>query len=231
MTLPELHYTEPVRVVPAASEDAQLIARIVGGERELFHELVRPHARTVYYKTLPILRNEQDAEDAAQDTMLKALKNLHAFRGESKFSTWLASIAVNEARARLRRGRILRFESVDGAAEGDGASYTAATIVDRREIPLQVLERKELRQLLQQAIASLPKMYREVLLLRYVEESSIAETAALLKVSQAAVKTRLLRARLKMQKILYRSCKAQRTKVRNTRRSLPMLRVLLDRAA
>jgi len=79
----------------AAARDAALIARILGGERELFHELVRPYEKSVYLATFSILQNEQDAEDAAQETMLKALKNLHNFRAESKFSTWLISIAVN----------------------------------------------------------------------------------------------------------------------------------------
>lgn len=199
----ELQNPEPAGVVIPASHDAQLIVRILAGERELFHELVRPYERRVYRVTLPILHNEQEAEDAAQETMLKALKNLHTFRAESRFSTWLISIAVNEARVRLRHGRGLRFESVDPAAEGEGGSFTAAMMIDRREIPLQALERKELGQMLQEAIAALPAIYREVLLLRDVEELSIAETAAMLGLSKGLVRTRLLRARLRMQKILY----------------------------
>jgi RNA polymerase sigma-70 factor (ECF subfamily) len=222
----ELQYAEPP--VSPASRDAQLIARILGGERELFHELVRPHHRTVYYKTLPILHNEQDAEDAAQDTMLKALKNLHTFRADSKFSTWLLSIALNEARARRRHARILKFESVDHAEE-DKHSFTPAMITDRREIPLQALERKELRQTLQRAIASLPGMYREVLVLRCVEEWSIAETAAVLRVSRGAVKTRLLRARLMMQKILYHNCATAQTQLRNPSGLVAVLRLLPNR--
>jgi RNA polymerase sigma-70 factor (ECF subfamily) len=186
----------------AAARDAALIARILGGERELFHELVRPYEKSVYFATFSILQNEQDAEDAAQETMLKALKNLHNFRAESKFSTWLISIAVNEARARMRHARVLKFESVDQPAEDEEGSFTPAVITDWREVPLQALERKELREQLQRAIASLPEIYREVLLLRDVEEFNIAETAAALGVSEGVVKTRLLRARLMMQKIL-----------------------------
>ena len=186
----------------AAARDAALIARILGGERELFHELVRPYEKSVYFATFSILQNEQDAEDAAQETMLKALKNLHNFRAESKFSTWLISIAVNEARARMRHARVLKFESVDQPAEDEEGSFTPAVITDWREVPLQALERKELREQLQRAIASLPEIYRELLLLRDVEEFNIAETAAALGVSEGVVKTRLLRARLMMQKIL-----------------------------
>jgi RNA polymerase sigma-70 factor (ECF subfamily) len=102
----------------------------------------------------------------------------------------------------LRRDRILQFDSVDDTTEGGIRSFAPVVIADKREIPLQVLERTELRQTLQLAIASLPQTYRETLLLRDVEELSIRETAAVLGVSEGLVKTRLFRARLMMQKIL-----------------------------
>ena len=178
----------PAAVESAAARDAELIRRILGGERELFHELVRPYEKSVYYATFSILQNEQDAEDAAQEAVLKALKNLHSFRAESKFSTWLISIAVNEARARLRHDRVLKFESVDQSQTEEDGSFTPAVITDWREVPLQALERKELREQLQNAIASLPEIYREVLLLRDVEEFNIAETAAALGVSEGCGK-------------------------------------------
>ena len=185
------------------SRDAELIARILGGERELFHELVRPYEKSVYLATYSILQNELDAEDAAQDAMLKALKNLHNFRAESKFSTWLISIAINEARARLRHARVIKFESLDAPREDkDGQPVIPAVISDWREVPLQALERKEIREMLRAAIAGLPQIYRETVLLRDVEDFSIAETAATLGVSESVVKTRLLRARLMLQKIL-----------------------------
>ncbi len=198
----ESQNARPAAVESAAARDAELIRRILGGERELFHDLVRPYEKSVYYATFSILQNQQDAEDAAQETVLKALKSLHSFRAESKFSTWLISIAVNEARARLRHDRVLKFESVDQSQTEEDGSFTPAVITDWREVPLQALERKELREQLQKAIASLPEIYREVLLLRDVEEFNIAETAAALGVSAGVVKTRLLRARLMMQKIL-----------------------------
>lgn len=186
----------------SASRDAGLIARILAGERELFHELIRPYEKSVYLAAYSILQNQQDAEDAAQEAMLKALKNLGNFRAESKFSTWLISIAINEARARLRHARVLKFDSVEEAPTDEEGGFTPSVISDWREVPLEALERKELRELLQKAIASLPEIYREVLLLRDVEEFSIAETATALGVSEGVVKTRLLRARLTMQKIL-----------------------------
>jgi RNA polymerase sigma-70 factor, ECF subfamily len=186
----------------AAIRDAALIARIVAGERELFHELVRPYEKSVYFAAYSVLQNQQDAEDAAQEAVLKALKNLGSFRAESKFSTWLITIAVNEARARLRHDRVLKFESADQPVEDEDGAFTPAVISDWREVPLQALERKELREMLQKAIAMLPEIYREVLQLRDVEDMNIADTAKALGVSEGVVKTRLLRARLMMQKIL-----------------------------
>ncbi len=201
MTAPP-HTPESMAEESPAVRDAALIARILAGERELFHELVRPYEKSIYFAAFSILQNEQDAEDAAQEAVLKALKNLPSFRSESKFSTWLISIAINEARGRLRHARVLKFESVDQPAEEDEGGFTPAVISDWREVPLQALERKELREMLQSAIAGLPEIYREVLLLRDVEDMNIADTAKALGVSEGVVKTRLLRARLMMQKIL-----------------------------
>lgn len=186
----------------SAARETELIARIVTGERELFHELVRPYEKAMYFAAFSVLQNPQDAEDVAQETVLKFLRNLHQFRGNSKFSTWLISITINEARARLRHERLIKFETIDGAADEEDGQLMPAIITDWREVPLEALERKELRELLQKAIASLPDLYREVLVLRDVQEFNIAETALALGVSEGVVKTRLLRARLMMQKIL-----------------------------
>ena len=196
----------------AASRDAGLIARILAGERELFHELIRPYEKSVYLAAYSILQNQQDAEDTAQEAVLKALKNLGNFRAESKFSTWLISIAINEARARLRHARVLKFESVDQTPKDDDGTFVPALLRDWREVPLVALERRELREQLQQAIASLPEIYREVLLLRDVEEMNIADTAAALGVSEGVVKTRLLRARLMLQKVLAPQLASKRSK-------------------
>jgi RNA polymerase sigma-70 factor, ECF subfamily len=184
------------------SGEAELVARIIGGERELFHELVRPCSRMVYRMALSILRNKEEAEDVAQETMVKALEGLHKFRAESKFSTWLIAIALNEARSRIRQRRRYGLEYVDHSAAEDSGDLLPADIPDKRGIPLAVLEQKELGQALESAIARLPETYREVLLLRKVEELSIAKTAGTLGVSKSLVKIRLLRARLMMQKML-----------------------------
>ncbi len=131
-----------LREVRSASQESELIARILAGERQLFHELVRPYERSVYFAAYSILENEHDAEDVAQETVLKALRSLTSFRGEAKFGTWLVSIAINEARARLRHEKVLKFDSVDAAQEDDEGGFVPAVLMDWREVPSEALERQ-----------------------------------------------------------------------------------------
>ena len=178
-----------------------MIARILTGERELFHALIRPYEKALFFAAFSLLRNAEDAEDAVQEAVMKAYKALPVFRSESKFSTWLASIVLNEARGRLRHDRIVTFESVDASPDPD-EDFAPAVIADWREVPSQSLERKEVREMIQQAIATLPPIYREVFVLRDVQDLSISETAATLGIADGLVKVRLLRARLMMQNCL-----------------------------
>jgi RNA polymerase sigma-70 factor (ECF subfamily) len=181
--------------------EAQIIASILAGNTHEFHGLIRPYERSVYAMALSLLRNEADAEEAAQEAFLKAFRNLAHFRGDSKFSTWLVSITLNEARGRLRSKKTMKMESLDAPPEREGA-VSPALLRDWREIPSQALERQEVRQLLQYAIDDLPLIYREVFLLRDVEELSIAESAEALGITVSSVKVRLHRARIMLQKML-----------------------------
>ena len=178
-----------------------MIASILAGDTQLYHELIRPYERSVYVMALSYVRNEADAEDIAQEAFLKAFHNLASFRAEAKFSTWLVSIALNEARSRLRREGSVRMESIDQTPE-EGGHVSPAMLRDWREVPSEALERKEVRQMLKRAVTGLPDIYREVFLLRDVEELNIAETATTLGISIASVKVRLHRARLMLQKQL-----------------------------
>lgn len=186
---------------PELQEELRVIAQILAGEVQLFHELIRPHERRVYIMALSFVHNEADAEDVAQEAFLKAFRNLAAFRGEARFGTWLISITLNEARSRIRRGKIAPTESLDTSPEETG-HVSPALLRDWSEIPSEALERQEVRLLLQQAVASLPTIYREVLILRDVEEFNTGEVAEVLKISISSVKVRLHRARLMMQKVL-----------------------------
>src|SRR5438067_6353161 len=182
-------------------DEGTLIRRIRNGERDLFYDLVRPYERRVYAAAYAILHNEADAQDAAQEAVLKAFKNFRQFREEARFSTWLIQIAVNEARMRRRKEHADVIEPILDRQEEDG-SYTPRDFADWREIPSETLERKEIRQKLVEALASLGEKYREVFILRDVEQLSIEETAKALGISIPSVKTRLLRARLMLRDLL-----------------------------
>jgi RNA polymerase sigma-70 factor, ECF subfamily len=186
---------------PVERDEAQVIAAILAGDRELYYKLIQPYEIGVYRMALSFMKNETEAEDVAQEAFLKAFRDLETFRGASKFSTWLISIALNEGRTRLRRQGAVRMESLDEPSE-QGGGVSPALLRDWREIPSEALERREVRSLLEKAIGDLSPIYREVLVLRDVEELSIEETAGVLAISVSSVKVRLHRARIMLQKEL-----------------------------
>ena len=199
--------SEPITTLnnPAqgSMREQDLILHVQRGQHELFYELVRPYERRVYAAALAILRNEQDAEDTAQEAMLKAFANIRQFRAEARFSTWLIQITVNEALMRRRRERTVKMEGLDGHRSGEEQSdYAPRDFADWREIPSEALERKEVRQRLAEALGTLDRKYREVFVLRDMEHLNIQETAEALGISVASVKTRLLRARLMLRDLL-----------------------------
>ena len=186
-----------------ARDEPALIERIRQGERALFHELIRPYERGVYLAAYSILRNEADAEEVAQESILKAFMHLGQLREEEKFKSWLLLIVVNEARMRRRKDRRHLYESVDDpGTESEEGEFMPRQFADWREIPSESLERAEVRTAVNRALASLPGIYREVFVLRDVEHLTVTETAQALDISVAAVKTRLHRARLQMREQL-----------------------------
>ncbi len=188
-------------MVQASPHELEWIARILMGERDLFHELIRPYERKVYLTAVSVLRDPTEAEDVAQEAILKAYRALKGFRGDAKFSTWLITITMNEARSRLRKSAKVQVESLD-STERDEEDYTPFLVADWREIPSETLEREELATHIERAIANLPPSYREVFLLRDKEEMSIEEIAQTLDVTANLVKVRLFRARMLLQKQL-----------------------------
>jgi RNA polymerase sigma-70 factor (ECF subfamily) len=191
----------PLEKPTGQANESILIRRIRNGEHGLFYELIRPYERRVFAAAVGILRNEADAEDVAQEAVLKAFRHIHEFREESRFSTWLIQIAVNEARMWRRKKQRKVMEPIDKSDTKD-EDYQPRDFADWREIPLDALERKEVRQKLAEALASLKEKYREVFVLRDVQHLSTAETAKALGISGAAVKVRLLRARLMLRDLL-----------------------------
>jgi len=192
----------PSTVNDKQSAELSLVRRVQSGDLNSFYELVRPYERAVFLAALGLVKNDADAEDVAQEAVLKAFKAISHFRGDAKFSTWLIQIAINEAKMKLRKDRRHLYESIEEGQPGEEGDYMPRDFADWREIPSEALERKEIRDALNEALRSLPDKYRTVLMLRDVQQLSIAETALVLGISEANVKTRLSRARLQLRDAL-----------------------------
>ncbi len=187
---------------PDPQFEVESIRRILAGEKHLFHDLIRPCERSIYFLLYSLLKNETDAEDVAQETVIKVYQNLDKFRGDSQFRTWVLSIARNEGLGRLRKISSRREDSLDAETDEQTGDYTPAILTSWREIPAEALEQKELGNLLRKSIEALPDIYRNIVILRDIEEMDIRETAAALDISEASVKVRLHRARALLQRDL-----------------------------
>ncbi|HVB32963.1 MAG TPA: sigma-70 family RNA polymerase sigma factor [Patescibacteria group bacterium] len=192
---------------PAASrpgrpvdDETALVAAAKGGDIGAFESLVHRYEGRIYRLTYNITQNREDAEDATQDAFLKSYQHLSGFQGDSRFYTWLVRIAVNEALMKLRRRRPNEL-SLDESIQTD-EDMIPREIEDWGPKPDQRFEQGELQNILARAIATLEPPYRIVFQLRDIEELSTEETARLLGLSVPAVKSRLLRARLKLRHTL-----------------------------
>jgi len=184
------------------TRESELVQQARAGCKEAFYRLAQPCERAFFAAAMGILNNEADAEEAAQEAVLKAFTNISRFRGECKFSTWIIQICINEARTKINKARKYLYESIDEPENGEDGDYFPRDFADWREIPSESLQRRELREALKRALASLPQKYQEVLILRDVQHLSIEETAQILGIGPGNVKTRLLRARLQMRDAL-----------------------------
>ncbi len=184
-------------------DEAYLIDRAKAGDRELFLKLISPYLRTLTRTSYSILRNEADAEEVAQETVLKALAHLDQLRASQCFKSWLLQIAINEARMRLRKNHAYAYGSAEAyAAEPEEQDFKPRDFTDWRDSPAETLERKELCAAIHRALQSLDGVYREVFVLRDMQHLSMAHTAQILDISEANVGTRLRRARLQMREQL-----------------------------
>jgi len=154
-----------------------------------------------------ITRNQEDAEDAQQEALLKAHRNLDQFQGRARFTTWISRIAINEALMCLRKRRNVVHVPLEDALPEDEASPVDFELHSNIQDPETAYSQKELRNLLSQAIAGLRPLHREVFLLRAVECLSVVETAKALQVSVSTVKTRMRRARRELKEILQNASK------------------------
>ena len=171
-----------------APSDAEVVRRVLAGERAIFEVLMRRHNQRVYRAVRSILRDEQEAEDAMQQAYLQAYSHLREFEGASAFSTWLTRIAINEALACLRKRRRLDLVGEVPDVAEDVMSPSPRSPEDRAAA-------RESMRLVELAVDGLAPMYRTAFVLREVEQLSTAETAASLGITEEAVKVRLHRAR------------------------------------
>lgn len=184
---------------PPPEDDLLLVDRVVAGDRRAFESLVRKHERRVFRVTLAVLGNAEDAEEAMQDAFVKAFRHIDQFRRESRFTTWLTRIAVNEA--------LQKRQSRKSTVSLDEMSEAEVRVLPHRsyqwhEDPEKLFGKHEVRMMVEDAIRALPPIYRETFVLRDVEGLRAEEAAEILGLTLPAIKSRLLRARLLMREAL-----------------------------
>lgn len=181
-------------------DEGALVSLAKKGDLNAFDELVNRYERRIFRLAMNITQNREDAEDATQDAFMKSFQHLPDFQGGSRFYTWLVRIAVNEALMRLRRRRP-NVSSLDEPIQTD-EDLMPREIQDWGPTPEKRYETTELNSILNNAIAQLDPIFRTVFILRDVEQLSTEETAEALGISVPAVKSRLLRGRLKLREKL-----------------------------
>jgi len=189
-------------VVAGGDGEAQLVAAAKGGDLAAFDELVRRYERRIFRLARNITQNREDAEDVMQEAFLKAYEHLDGFEGNSRFYTWLVRIAVNQGLMKLRKRRP-NVLSLDEELETED-DVMPREVEDWGPSPEQRYQQSELAGKLDEAIHSLEPGFRVVFQLRDIEELSTEDTARVLGLSVPAVKSRLLRARLKLRNKLNR---------------------------
>jgi RNA polymerase sigma-70 factor (ECF subfamily) len=199
----ENEHPEVSAALEPATAEMLLVERAKAGDAAAFGELISKYERRVYRMARQITQNDEDAEDVLQEACLKAFEHLDSFQGQSKFYTWLTRIAVNESLMKLRKRKSDRTVSLDENIETDEEPIVREIAVwdDNPELRYS---QEEMRQILDKAIDGLKPIFRTVFILRDVEELSTEETAEVLGLSIAAVKSRLLRARLQLRERLTR---------------------------
>ncbi|MGN6592756.1 MAG: sigma-70 family RNA polymerase sigma factor [Terriglobales bacterium] len=195
-------HLEPVAAASSYSDEHELVRRAQSGDLSAFEVIVQRYEHRIYRLVQRMLANTADTEDVLQETFLKVFSKLKQFQEQSKLYTWIVRIAVNEAlmKLRKRRGNVISLDADVPSEEGP----MPREIEDKHPNPELQYQTSELGDLLQHSLEALPLGYRVVFQLRDVEELSTAETAEMLGLSEAAVKSRLLRARLQLHQRLRR---------------------------
>ncbi len=182
------------------NDDAQLIEQALAGNQQAYRSLTERHKGAVFHVVFKIVRDRETANDLVQETFMKAFSSLASYRSEYRFSTWLYKIAANCSIDHLRKKRI-QVLSLEGQFNDDSESRTI-DVPDYSYHPERDLVRKEQRFSIEEAIDSLPKKYREVIVYRHKDDKSYEEIADLLDIPIGTVKARIFRARELLKKKL-----------------------------
>jgi RNA polymerase sigma-70 factor (ECF subfamily) len=182
------------RVAYADESDVELARRVAQGDQAAFEALMRRHNRALFRTARAILRDDAEAEDALQEAYLQAYRTIGGYRGDARLSTWLARVVANEALMRLRKqARRSAIVPLQPGVPVEEINQIAEGSMDKT--PESAARRAELRKLLEERIDALPGAYRAVFMLRGVEEYSVEETAGILQIPEATVRSRFFRAR------------------------------------
>jgi RNA polymerase sigma-70 factor (ECF subfamily) len=185
------------------ASDDELLTLAQQRDEAAFAELMRRNTSSSFKLAFSILKDRQDAEDEVQNSFWNAWRSVGQFHGDSKFSTWVSRIVINQCLMRLRKARRMSFLYLDDAPAG--ADVGGMELRDHESTPEQKLDRKQTEEILRREIGRLPPIFRAILVLRDLNELSIAEAAAQLGISMVAAKSRLLRARLELRQRLEKS--------------------------
>ena len=175
--------------------DEIIVERALSGDADAFGELVRRWERRIFALAYGMLGREEDARDATQETFLAAFRNLRAFRGEAKVSSWLHRIAVNQCISRQRQARVRGEAALEDEEERDSARFA----IPVNYSPSRVVEGKQETVAVRQAINSLPIELRQVVIMKEFEELTFREIADVLDLPLSTVKSRLYTAMKQLQ--------------------------------
>jgi len=191
-------------VMTVGSDDLDLVHASKNGDVAAFEQLLKRYDRKLFRIAHHVTHNREDAEDTVQEAFLKAFQHLGEFREDSKFSTWLIRITLNQALMKLRKQRrAIREVPLDQDFQADG-DMLPIEVIDWAPDPEQLYRAAELRDILIKALRELRPILRAVFVLRDIEGLSIAQTAEVLNLSHAAVKARLGRGRMQLREQLNR---------------------------
>jgi RNA polymerase sigma-70 factor (ECF subfamily) len=179
----------------AATSDEQIVERALTGDAEAFGEIVMRWERRIFALSFGMLGREEDARDATQETFLSAFRNLRAFRGDAKVSSWLHRIAVNQCITRQRRAKVRNESAIETEEEKNASNFSSPA----RYSPARVVERRQRTAAVRRAVNSLPPDLRQVIVMKEFEELTFKEIAEALDLPLSTVKSRLYTALRQLQ--------------------------------